>query len=143
MNEADDAFDVITLIMTLAIFVPIMVMCAIPLFQGDVGGFDVLIEKSAPPTESEIVLQSPEFTTRDALLMLVVADQHTPEPKRMRLNVAGSPVEIALNDAFFVNRLALLQQAHAAMPNQVDVKLQLYAGPSGMRFWEVQPDVQP
>lgn len=139
MNEADDAFDAITLIMTLAIFVPIMVMLAIPLFKGEVGGFDVLIEKAAPPTESEIVLEPPKMTTRDALLMLVVADKHTPEPRRMRLSMAEGAVEFALNDAFFVDRLALLQQAQAAMPHQVDVRLQLYAGPSGMRFWDVRP----
>lgn len=139
MNEADDAFDTITLIMTLAIFIPLMVMCAIPLFQGDVGGFDVLIEKSAPPTESEIVPQRPVMTTQDVMLMLVVADKHTPQPQRIRLNMTGSPVEFVLDDAFFVNRLALLQQAHAAMPHNGEVQLQLYSGPSGMRFWDVHP----
>ncbi|WP_138755931.1 hypothetical protein [Paenibacillus sinopodophylli] len=142
MQEADDAFDMIILIMVLAIFTPIMVYCSIPLFKGEVGGFNVQIEKTALETESEIVPSERKMTTNDVLLMLVVADKFAPEPRNIRLNVWSDTLEIPVNEEFLLNRELKLQEAKGAMPDNIDVNMQLYSGPLGMRFWNVN-EVQP
>ncbi|THF74763.1 hypothetical protein [Cohnella fermenti] len=136
MNESDDALDIITLIAVLVLFVPIMVYCTIPYLKGDVGGFGIQIEKTALQTEREIVPQPTPFTTSDALLMLLVADNNAPEPKKVRLDM-GTPLEIVLDASFMDNRLILLPEAYAAMPVNHSAKLDLYAGPTGLRFWNV------
>lgn len=143
MHETDDAFDVIILIMTLAIFVPFMVYCTVPLFKGEVGGFNVQIEKTALETEAEIIADSKEkLTTNDVLLMLVIADQFTPEPRKIRFNVAGNAVERPLDDEFLLNKEYGIQYAKAVMPDNINIDLDLYVGPSGMRFWNVK-EAQP
>ncbi|RED52806.1 hypothetical protein [Cohnella lupini] len=139
MNEADDSFDAIILIMVLAIFTPVMIYCAIPFFKGDVGGFGVQIEKAAPSTESEIVPTRRVIKANDILLMLVVADKYAPQPKKITLNPSGSPSEFSLDSAFLNNKALYLQDAKAALPANVNVRLSLYSGPSGMRFWGVNP----
>ncbi|QGQ98788.1 hypothetical protein EHS13_29890 [Paenibacillus psychroresistens] len=151
MNEADDAFDIISLIMVLAIFVPIMVYCAIPYFQGDVGGFGVQIEKAALGKESEIVPTPRPITTNDVMLMLVVADKNARAPQKIRISLSGPSgihTEIPLDAEFFSNRALKLQDAKLVMPTTVPIYLQLYSGPSissdmsdlsGMRFWDVKP----
>lgn len=140
MNESDDAFDVLTLILALAIFLPIMILQTIPLFQGHVGGFGVQIEKTAQVTHAEIIPDERKVSTDDILLMLVVADSYTPEPKKIRLSTSGTPLEISLDNSFFNNKVLMLQEAKAAMPTTMeDVKLELFSGPSGMRFWDVHP----
>lgn len=140
MHEADDALDIVTLIAVMAVFVPIMMICAIPFFKGDVGGFGVQIEKTALETESEIVPMKPEFTTNDVLLMLVIADRYAPEPRAIRLNTYNAPMLIPFDDSFFTSRTTHLLEARRVMPNSLPVKLELYVGSQGMRFWEVQPD---
>ncbi|MEQ7052187.1 hypothetical protein ABN764_16150 [Paenibacillaceae sp. P-4] len=143
MNEADDALDLMTLIMALAIFTPIMIYCAVPLFQGHVGGFGVQIEKTALETESEIIPTARVMTTNDVLMMLVVADRYTPEPKKLRLNMMGTPREFAIDDVFLTNKELMLQEARSLLPLSTPVQLSLFAGPrsdpsgTGMRFWEV------
>lgn len=139
MNESDDAFDAIILIMVLAIFTPIMIYCAIPFFKGDVGGFGVQIEKTALETKSEIVPTERDMTTDDVMLMLVVADRNTPLPKKIRLNTFGAPTEFSIDDNFLENKVLMLQNAKAAMPSTLKVHLELFTGPSGMRFWDVHP----
>lgn len=153
MNEADDAFDVITLIMVLAIFTPIMIYCAMPFFKGDVGGFGVQIEKAALATKSEIIPIERPITTDDIMLMLVVADSNTPSPKKIRLSptgIAGPHTEFLLDDIFFANKALKLQEAKAALPAVPApfVHLTLYSGISnasdltdltGMRFWDMHP----
>ena len=139
MNESDDAFDAIILIMVLAIFTPIMIYCAIPFFKGDVGGFEVQIEKTALETKSEIVPTERVMTTDDIMLMLVVADRNTPLPQKIRLNTFGAPTEFTIDDNFLANKVLMLQNAKAAMPSTIPVHLELFTGPSGMRFWDVHP----
>lgn len=140
MSESDDAFDVLTLILSLALFTPIMVMFAIPLFQGKVGGFDVQIEKTARVTQAEIIPVRREVSTDDILLMLVVADTYTPEPKKLRINTAGTETIFSIDNDFFYDKITKLQLAKAAMPTTMDdVKLELFSGASGMRFWDVHP----
>lgn len=139
MNESDEALDIIVLIAALAMFTAFMIYCSIPLFKGEVGGFDVLIEKSAPPTESEIVPDKPTFTTRDALLMVLVADRNTPEPRKLQIDMGGTPATITINEDFFGAKSEALNQVYSVIPSRQDVKLELYTGPSGMRFWGIHP----
>lgn len=100
MQESDDAFDVLILIMVVAVFTPIMIYCSIPLFKGEVGGFNVQIEKTALETEREIVPVVNKITTNDVLLMLVVADRFTPQPKHINMNVQGKLLDIPLDESF-------------------------------------------
>jgi|GEM_PF-1072111 len=143
MNETDDAFDLITLVMVLAIFTPIMVYCAIPFFKGDVGGFDVQIDKTALSTESEIVPQDPKRTVADLLMMLVVADANTPQPKQLRLDFSGVQQPFALDEHFFSDRSEELQAAKSMLPANLAActRLRLFVGPAGMRFWNA--DLKP
>jgi hypothetical protein len=137
VNEADDALDIITLMGVLILFVPIMVYCTIPFMMGNVGGFGVQIEKSAPETNSEIPASPPEvFTTDEILLMLAVADKNAPKPKNVRLNV-GAVLEIPINDDFLANKIEVIQSAKLTMPVTEPVQMTLHSGTSGMRFWEV------
>ncbi|QMV40502.1 hypothetical protein [Cohnella cholangitidis] len=137
MEQADDAFDFVTLIAALIIFTPILVFIMVPFLKGDVGGFDVQIEKTARVTEAEIIPENRQLTTNDVLLMLAVADKYTPSPNNIRLSVNGS-FEIPLDDNFFIDRAATVRAAKAAMPDNVPVKLELFSGAAGLRFWDVQ-----
>ena len=139
MNEADDALDLIVLIAALAVFSAMMIYCTIPLFKGDVGGFDVLIEKSAPPVASEIDPDPPVFTTRDALLMVLVADRNTPEPRKLRFDMGGETTTVAIDDNFFGAKAETLNLVNGIIPTRQKVKLELYSGPSGMRFLDIHP----
>ena len=139
MYESEDALDAIILVMVLAIFTPIMMYCAIPFFKGDVGGFGVQIEKTALETKGEIVLKEPVLTTNDVMLMLVVADRNVPAPKEIRLSTTGTPTEFLIDDNFLTNKVQMLQNAKLAMPTPMSVHLELFSGPSGMRFWDVHP----
>ncbi|MCD1257377.1 hypothetical protein B5M42_000820 [Paenibacillus athensensis] len=143
MNETDDAFDLITLVMVLAVFTPIMVYCAIPFFKGDVGGFDVQIEKTALNTESEIVPVAPERTVADLLMMMVVADAYTPQPRQLRLDFSGKQMSVALDENFLSDKGSALQTAKSLLPANLNAcsRLQLFVGPSGMRFWNA--DLKP
>ncbi|GFN30938.1 hypothetical protein [Paenibacillus xylaniclasticus] len=139
MNESDDALDLIILVATLAVFSVVMITCSIPLFKGEVGGFDVLIEKSAPPTVSEIEPDPPSFTTRDALLMVLIADRNTPQPRQLRINMGGTPTTVTIDENLFGARADALNLVNSAIPARQDVKLELFAGPDGMRFWDIHP----
>lgn len=138
MQEADDAFDMILLIMVVAVFTPIMVYCSIPFFKGEVGGFHVQIEKTALETEREVIPVEQALTTDDVLLMLVIADKFTPEPQNVRLNVAGASLEMPIDEPFLLDKAAKLQIAKGVMPDERDVIMELYSGPAGMRFWNVR-----
>ena len=142
MQETDDALDMILLIMAVAVFTPIMVYCSIPFFKGDVGGFDVQIEKTALETEREIIPEERTLTANDVLLMMVIADRFTPEPQKVRLNVSGPSLEVAIDEEFLLNKAAKLQIAKGALPENRNVTMELHSGPSGMRFWNVK-EAQP
>ncbi len=137
MNETEDAFDVVVLIAAIMIFIPVMIYCTLPFLKGDVGGFDAMVEKTARQTESEIIPVERPLTTEDVILMLVVADRYAPRPGTLRISTSGAPLQIELNDAFFANRTTALQNARAKLPVNQPVELELYSGPSGMRYWDV------
>lgn len=138
MHEADDSFDIITLIMVLAVFTPIMIWCTIPFLKGDVGGFGVQIEKTALTTQREIIPEQRVRTTDDVILMLVVADEYTPRPKSILLNTGASPLLIPINDDFLADRIYMLQMAKTVMPDRIPIQLDLFVDPVGMRYWGVQ-----
>lgn len=135
---SDDAFDFIGLMFVLVLFVPIMVIYSIPLFKGDVGGFDTRIEKTALKTDGEIIPKKRQMTTDDVLLMLVIADRYTPLPAKLQINTYAPSAEIAIIDQFFSNKRHYIQQAYTAMPIQVPIDLKLYVGKDGMRKWVVE-----
>ena len=139
MTEADDAFDIIILIMVLAIFTPIMIYQSIPFLKGDVGGFDVVIEKSAYQTESEIIPEKRQMTTEDVMLMVAVADPFMPEPRAMRISMTSPGMLIPFNDSFFANRMQYLITARTSLPPNQPINAELFSGPSGTRFWNIQP----
>ncbi|MFD0588513.1 hypothetical protein ACFQZE_10910 [Paenibacillus sp. GCM10027627] len=137
MNEADDAFDMIIMIMTVAVFVPIMIYCSIPFFKGEVGGFNVQIEKTAMETQRELIVEEERpLNTHDVLLMLAVADRFTPGPSRVNMNVHGS-LDMPIDESFLLDKAAYIQLAKQAMPNKINVDMKLYAGPTGVMYWNV------
>ncbi|MFD0671953.1 hypothetical protein [Cohnella sp. GCM10027633] len=139
MEEAESSFDLITVILVLALFLPIGIPFIVPYLKGDVGGFDVQLEKTARVTASELRSEDENATQRydsgDALLMLVIADENVPQPRKVRIDANGTPVEIELDEDFFANREYWLNQAWTAMPLNADVDMRLHAGPDGMRYW--------
>ncbi|WP_105614118.1 hypothetical protein [Vallitalea okinawensis] len=137
---SDDAFDFVILMCVLVIFVPIMVTYSVPLLKGEVGGFDTQIEKTALKTSGEIIPHKREMTTADVLLMLVIADRYTPEPKNLQININAPSNEIILDDNFLYNKREGIQIAYAAMPNTVPIQLKLYVGENGMRKWVVEDE---
>src|SRR5690606_38490160 len=101
MNEGDDAFDLISLILVLALFTPVLVSYAVPLLRGEVGGFGVQIEKTARVTEGEVEPEPPRAVrSDDLLLMLVVADKQGAAPQTLDIN----GVFIQLDDQFFAQK---------------------------------------
>ena len=129
--NTDDIIDVVVTILILALFVPIMIGQTVPLLRGTLGGFDVQIEKTALPTRGEIAPIKNSFTSHDAILMLVVADDYFPDPRVVEIN--GTTINI--DAAFLGNRVGALQQAAAAMPTVKDMQYELYVGPTGKRKW--------
>jgi len=138
VHESNDAFDLIILIMLLAVFTPFMVYYSIPFFKGEVGGFNVQIEKTAFETAREIYNKPAEMKTNDALLMLVIADEFAPEPRKLKFNGGTSSLEVPIDDVFLLNRTAYILGAKEVMPYNREIDLQLYIGPSGMRYWNVK-----
>lgn len=135
MDEADDAFDLISLILVLALFTPILIACAVPLIRGEVGGFGVQIEKTARTTEDVIVPRTPPATSADDfLLMLVVADRNSPAPKRLDIN--GLPFE--LDESFYVNKAYRVEQAREALPRDEEIDLRLFGNADGLAHWQVR-----
>ncbi|MDX8360768.1 hypothetical protein [Cytobacillus sp. IB215316] len=142
--DGDDILDVLVLILVLVAFLPITINQAIPFYKGDLGGFDTQIEKTALKTESEIVPIARQLTTNDIMLMLVVADEYTPMPKSLHIvseDTGGIPVmqTININNDFLNSKTGDLINAKSTM-NEIEsnlIKIDLYAGPSGMRYWQV------
>lgn len=135
MHEADDAFDLISLILALALFVPIIISCAVPYLRGEVGGFDVQIEKTARVTEGEIEPErSRTFRAGDFLLMLIAADRNSPMPRRLDIN----GLQIELNELFFVNKAEVVEQARLMLPRDDEIELVLYGNESQLSFWQVR-----
>lgn len=134
-EQADDALDIVVLIIIVALFIPMVVKASIPLFSGNIGGFNTQIEKTAYQTESEIIPVKREINTDDVLLSLVVADRYTPLPKKLKINVGDGEQEIAIDNFYLENKIEGLNRAKSVMPTLKDVNLDLYVGPSGMRYW--------
>ena len=84
---SDDIFDMLLLMVVLAIFTPIMLTNSLPLFRGDVGGFDTLIDKTAQKTEEEIKPEEQLLTKDDLLLMATIADSTTRQPAILQLSI--------------------------------------------------------
>ena len=84
---ADDIFDILLLMLVLAIFTPIMLTNAIPLFKGDIGGFDTLVEKTAQKTDEEIIPVEKSIKKEDLLLMTAIADTTTRQPAFLQLSI--------------------------------------------------------
>lgn len=139
MEEAESSFDMLILIGTLAIFLAIGLPFVIPLMKGDVGGFDVQIEKTAPVTRSvlsaNIDPEERQYDSGDALLMLVIADENGPQPRKIRFDRYGSQIEMALGETFFSNRKQTLESLWTGIPSDEKVDVRLYAGPEGMMYW--------
>jgi hypothetical protein len=133
----DESFDLISLILVLALFTPIMIFSSIPLFKGYVGEFGTQIEKTALPTEGEIIPVERELTTDDAILMLAIADRYTPMPKALKVDVGEGEKEINIDMNFISNRTINMQDAKGVMQTLVPISLDLYSGPSGMRHWQI------
>jgi hypothetical protein len=129
--RTDDIIDIVLTIVILAIFTPILIANAIPLFKSDTGGFNVQIEKAALDTSGEIAPAEPPFNSHDVLFMMTIADRYTPNPKAISIN----GVDITLSETFFVNRTTALMAASTAMPTVSDMGYKLHVGPMGLRKW--------
>lgn len=135
MHEPDDAFDLISLILALALFAPIIVSCAVPYLRGEVGGFGVQIEKTARVTEGEIEPERARTVRAgDFLLMLIAADRNSPMPKRLDIN--GLHVE--LNELFFANKAEVVNQARIMLPRDDEIEMVLYGNESQLSYWQVR-----
>ncbi|WP_027088414.1 hypothetical protein [Cohnella panacarvi] len=139
MEESESSFDMLLLIGVLALFLAIGLPLLIPFMKGDVGGFDVQIEKTAPVTRSMLSAnvdpEARQYDSGDALLMLVVADENAPKPGKVRFDRNGTQLEITLDEAFFSNRKQSLETLWTGIPSHAKVDVRLYAGPEGMRYW--------
>jgi hypothetical protein len=143
--NTDDIIDVIVMIIILALFSSVTIANTIPLYRGQLGGFDVQIEKTALPTSGEIVPIKNGFTKHDAILMLVIADEYFPEPRV--IEIIGkedlNPLEpndpttitIDIDSLFFHNRTEDLIAADKAMRESNNMNYELYVGQSGLRKW--------
>ena len=145
----DDALDILILVIVLAILAPIMIADSVPLFKGDVGGFNTLIEKTSQETASEIVPQEQPLTADDVILMSVVADAKEPKPARIStqvdLNMNGVvetnevlPMEFTIQDILqnrdqVRNTLA----SFVTRPDNAPLKLETVVDGSGMERWVV------
>lgn len=135
MDEAEDAFDLISLILALALFTPILVSCAVPYMRGEVGGFGVQIEKTARMTEGEIEPEQPRTVrANDLLLMLATADRNTPAPKRLDIN----GLQVELDDAFFANKAVYIEQVRLMLPQNDEIELKLFGNASQLEYWQVR-----
>ncbi len=150
MNDMDDEFDVLLLIAVLMLFTPMMLYYTIPYFKGEVGGFDVQIDKTAMESNSEIVPTPRTVTTDDMLYMLLVADKYTPPPGKFRMVDGTELLEYEMNEEFFRNREAYLEEVRLTIPEYLPVDIHLQAGAadpedpddwsgwSGMQHWQVE-----
>lgn len=129
--NTDDIIDVIVTIVIIALFSAIAIANTMPLYKGDLGGFNVQVDKTALPTKGEIIPMKKDFTTHDTILMLAIADDYFPEPRVVEIN----GITINIDSAFLQNRTLALMQAAAAMPSNGNMTYELYVGPSGKRKW--------
>ena len=135
MDEADDAFDLISIILALALFTPILISCTVPFLRGEVGGFGVQIEKTARITEDVIVPRTPLPTSDDDfLLMLAVADRNSPIPRTLEIN--GMTFE--MDEAFFINKVYAVEQVREALPRDEEVEIRLFGNPTQLEYWQVK-----
>lgn len=137
--EEDSALDLLVTILAVAIFLPIMMVQFAYFMSDNVGGFNVVIEKSAMVTETEIVPTKREVTTEDLILMLVVADRYSPSPKTLDINLGNGREVININNEFLGNKTFYLQRVASiigAMGDPIDIDL--FVGPSGPRFWGIR-----
>ncbi len=133
---ADDIFDILLLILVIAILTPIMIGNAIPMFKGDVGGFNTLIEKTAQQTGGEIKPVERPFTREDVLLMALIADRKTPQPAVFQSVVDGVSPEITV-DSLLQQRANMLQTLNSYTTYTGQLKLETYIGNTGIRKWVV------
>lgn len=135
MNEGDDAFDLISLILVLALFTPILFSYTVPLLRGEVGGFGVQIEKTARVTEGELEPEPPRIIrSDDLLLMLVVADKQGAAPKTLDIN----GVVVQLDDSFFAQKAAAIESVRTLLTPGRELTFRLYGNESRMEYWEIR-----
>jgi hypothetical protein len=135
MEETDSAFDVIGLILVLALFTPILISCTLPFLRGEVGGFQVQIEKTARTTEDVIVPRNPRPTSaNDFLLMLVVADRNSPMPRMLDIN----GLQLEMDEAFYTNKAYQVEQVRQLLPSGGEVDIRLYGNSTELAYWQVR-----
>ena len=144
---SDDIFDILLLIFVLALFSPIMLTNSLPLFRGEVGGFDTLIEKTAKKSDEEITPVENALTRDDLLLMVTIADPSTKQPEILQLSIDKNndgvigydetSDEITIDE--LINQKAkVLSIINAYIDSKYD-KLELctLVGPNGIEKWVV------
>ena len=135
----DDILDIIILIVTLALMSPVMISQSIPLFRGDLGGFNDQIEKTALHTDSTLHPLARTFTTEDTMLMLAVQDEYCPQPKSVEIDVdTPTGPDISIDQNYVAYKESGLSTAYGAMQTGLsNVNMNLYVGPNGLRKWVV------
>ena len=134
--SSDDIFDILLLLLVLAILTPIMIGNSIPMLRGDVGGFNTLIEKTAQETAGEIKPAERSFTREDVLLMALIADRKAPPPAVFQSVVDGVSPEITIDD-LLTRRAEVLQTLNSHTTFTGQLKIETYVGSSGPRKWVV------
>lgn len=133
---SDDILDILLLVFAIAVLTPIMLANAIPMFKGDVGGFDTLIEKTAQKTGGEIKPVERPFGRDDVLLMTIIADRKTPLPAVFQTATDGVSPEITINN-ILSQRAYVLQTLNSYITYNGPLRIQTYIGSGGMRKWVV------
>ena len=135
MDEgADFGFELVTLILALAMSLPFFMSVVAFLLSPDFGGFDSqIMEKTAIVTYGELIPQQRVIDRDDMMLMLAVADKYAMAP--LDYTICG--YDVAIDDTYFNNRAAYLINAFAAM-DVTAKKITLYYGPTGPRKWVIE-----
>ena len=159
--EIDDLFDIVTLIVILALFVPVTFKYSEPLFKGNVGGFNVQIEKTAKKVNYEIKIKEKMMTLTDIMYCLLVNDEEINGINKVELIIKGyndcnfSSVEVEykyeinIDENFKQNKEQILENKFKYINDVIDREsttiyenfyIKLYVDNNGFRKWVITND---
>ena len=133
---SDDILDILLLIFVIAVLTPIMIVNAIPMFRGDIGGFNTLIEKTAHETSGEIKPVERSFKREDVLLMAVIADRKAPKPAKFQSAVGVQSPDISI-DNLVKQRISMFNILKSCIVYTGQLEIQTYVGSADIVKWVV------
>jgi hypothetical protein len=150
---SDDIFDILLLFFVIAILTPIMLKNTLPLFKGDIGGFETLEESTTQKINEEKKPVDDSISKDDLLLMVVVADKTATKPSILQLAVDKNDDGIVndssnenddelsediLLDRIINNKADVLRIIDSYVPYGTKLKLYTLVGSNGIEKWVVR-----